>query len=215
MQGKGYHTLNRVGGSQSGEAPCGGGGRMKPTPSNFPTNGTCLSRSKSLLIGVTLVLLLTFTQAACSGSSSGSATTPTTQASTSGGGSGSGTTLTASPDIGLGPRPCPDAVKATTYWDSIITTQNGVTKVEKVTCSNLIGNPTIQALVTVRYQGTGATLDVYVFNNITSPSPSQLFKLQNLYKGDAKISGYNSIMTAEVDQNSSINAGKNNASLTQ
>ncbi len=202
---------------------------MKPTPSDFPTKRTPLSSplkgnalttdiiAKSLLIGVTfvLVLLLTLTLASCGGSSSGGGTTPTTQASTSGGGSGSGTTPTASPGIGLGTQPCPDAVKATAYWDSIIPAQNGVTRVEKVTCGNLIGNPTLQALVMVRYQGTGATLDVYVFNNITSPNPSQLLKLQNLYKGDAKISGYNSILTAEVDQNSSINAGKNNASLTQ
>ena len=70
-------------------------------------------------------------------------------------------------------------------------------------------------MVTVRYQGTGQILDVYVYNDITSPSPSQLFKLQNLYKGDTKISVYNTVLTTEVDQNSSINAGKANAQLTR
>jgi len=70
-------------------------------------------------------------------------------------------------------------------------------------------------LVKVRYQGTGQILDVYVYSDITNPSPSQLFKLQNLYKGYAKISVYNTVLTAEVDQNSSINAGKANADLTQ
>jgi immunoglobulin-like protein involved in spore germination len=178
-------------------------------------HGTFLRHSKSLFIGTTLVLLLTFALAACSGSdSSGGGTTPTTQGTTPGATSG-GTTATTSPGIGLGPRPCPDAVKTPAHWDAIIPTQNGVTQVENVNCGNLIGNPTLQALVTVRYQGTGAILDVYVYSNITSPSPSQLFKLQNLYKGDAKISVYNTVLTAEVDQNSSINAGKDNASYMQ
>jgi hypothetical protein len=42
----------------------------------------------------------------------------------------------------------------------------------------------------------------------------QRFKLQGLDKGDAKISGYNTIITAEVDANSSINKGQPAASLT-
>ncbi len=173
-------------------------------------HGTFLHYVKSLLIGISLVLLLTFTLAACGGSSNSGGATPTTQATTPGG----GTTATASPAIGLGPQSCPDAVKAPAHWDAIIPTQNGVTKVENVTCGNLIGNPALQALVTVRYQGTGQNLDVYVYSDITGPNPTQLFKLQNLYKGNAKISGYNTVLTSEVDQNSSINAGKTNAELT-
>ncbi|WP_220205270.1 hypothetical protein [Reticulibacter mediterranei] len=84
--------------------------------------------------------------------------------------------------------------------------------VGRVTCANLIGNATLQALILVGYQGTGNVIDIYVYNNITSPSPTQIFKLQNLYKGDARISGYNTIITAEVDQDSSDNknAGGNN-----
>ncbi len=80
-------------------------------------------------------------------------------------------------------------------------------------CGYLAGNTTLQALVTVRYQGTGQLLDVYVFNDITSPSPSQLFKLQSLYNGDARISAYNTVLTAEVDRYSSINAGKTDAEM--
>jgi immunoglobulin-like protein involved in spore germination len=175
-----------------------------------------LRHSKSLIIATFFVFIVSFTLAACGGSSnSGNSSTPTTQATTSGGSSGGNTTATASPGIGLGSRPCPDAVKAAAHWDAIIPTQNGVTQVETVTCGNLVGNPTLQALVKVRYQGTGQILDVYVYSDITNPSPSQLFKLQNLYKGDAKISVYNTVLTAEVDQNSSINAGKANADLTQ
>jgi hypothetical protein len=175
-----------------------------------------LRHSKSLFIATFFVFIVSFTLAACGGSgNSGNSSTPTTQATTSGGSSGGNTTATASPGIGLGSRPCPDAVKAAAHWDAIIPTQNGVTQVEAVTCGNLVGNPTLQALVKVRYQGTGQILDVYVYSDITNPSPSQLFKLQNLYKGDAKISVYNTVLTAEVDQNSSINAGKANADLTQ
>ena len=175
-----------------------------------------LRHSKSLFIATFFVFIVSFTLAACGGSgNSGNSSTPTTQATTSGGSSARNITATASPGIGLGSRPCPDAVKAAAHWDAIIPTQNGVTQVETVTCGNLVGNPTLQALVKVRYQGTGQILDVYVYSDITNPSPSQLFKLQNLYKGDAKISVYNTVLTAEVDQNSSINAGKANADLTQ
>ena len=116
---------------------------------------------------------------------------------------------------GAGPQPCPDAVKAPAHWDAIIPTQNGVTRVENVMCGNLTGNTTLQALVTVRYHGTGQILDVYVYDAITSPGPAQLFKLQNLYKVDAEICVYNTVLTAEVDQNSSINAGKNDTEMNQ
>jgi hypothetical protein len=168
--------------------------------------------SKSLFITIFFVFILALLLTSCSGSSNnGNTPTPTTQAISPGG----KTTATASPGIGLGPQSCPDAVKAPAHWGAIIPTQTGVTHVEKVMCGNLTGNATLQALVTVRYQGTGQILDVYVYNDITSPSPSQLFKLQNLYKGDAKISVYNTVLTAEVDQNSSINAGKNDTEMTQ
>lgn len=174
-----------------------------------------IQHSKSPLISIFIVFLLALTLISCSGGgNTGSSSTTTTPATLSSGSSGNKTT-TASPAIGLGPRPCPDAIKVPAHWDAIIPTQNGVTHVEKVICGNLIGNTTLQALITVRYQGTGQILDVYAYNAITSPSPSQLFKLQNLYKGDAKISVYNTVLTAEVDQNSSINAGKNVSAMTR
>lgn len=175
-----------------------------------------IQHSKSPLISIFFVFLLALTLISCSGSgNTGSSSSTTTPATLSSGSSGNKTTTTASPGIGLGPRPCPDAIKAPAHWDAIIPTQNGVTHVEKVICGNLIGNATLQALITVRYLGTGQILDIYAYNAITSPSPSQLFKLQNLYKGDAKISVYNTVLTAEVDQNSSINAGKNVSAMTR
>jgi hypothetical protein len=175
-----------------------------------------LQHSKSLLIAILFVFILGLTLISCSGSGNTvSAPTSTTPAALSGRSSGSKTSTTTSPGIDQGPQPCPDAVKAPAHWDAIIPTQNGVTHVENVICGNLTGSTTLQALITVRYQGTGQILDVYVYNNITSPSPSQLFKLQNLYEGDAKISAYNTVLTAEIDQNSRINAGKNDAEMTQ
>jgi hypothetical protein len=57
-------------------------------------------------------------------------------------------------------------------------------------------------------------LDVYVFNNIASAKPTQIFKLAGLVKGEASISHYNTVMTAEVDKNSTLNAGKSMANMT-
>lgn len=155
--------------------------------------------------------------AACGGSGSNATATTTTSpvAVTSAIASKNVPTKAASPSVQLGAQPCPVAVSATTYWDAIIPTQPNVSKVESVTCGYLTGTPTLQALVTARYTGTGAMLDVYVYSNITAPNPSQLFKLQGLYKGAARISNYNTILTAEVDLNSSVNKGQPQANLTQ
>ena len=170
-----------------------------------------MQHSKYVSISILVVFILALTLVSCSGSSS-TTTTPTTTAGQS---SGNTTTTTISPVLHPGPQPCPDAVQAPAHWDAIIPTQNGVTHVEKVICGYLTGTTTLQALITVRYQGIGQLLDVYVFNDITSPSPSQLFKLQSLYNGDARLSAYNTVLTAEVDQYSSINAGKSDAEMVR
>jgi hypothetical protein len=107
-----------------------------------------------------------------------------------------------------GPQACPAGIGSPAHWDAILGTRGSDSKVEGVSCANVLGNPSLQALVTVRHSNAHSTLDVYVFNNITSAKPAQLFKLSGLVQGDAKISGYNSVMTAQVDQNSSANAGK-------
>src|SRR4051794_40741492 len=106
------------------------------------------SNSKRLFLSVILILTATFLLTACSlGGSNGTNTTPTAQGTTSSGGNATPTTA---PGIGLGSRPCPDAVKAATHWDPIIPTQSNISKVETVSCGNLIGNTSLQALVTVR-----------------------------------------------------------------
>jgi hypothetical protein len=160
-----------------------------------------------------VIFALLFT--ACSSNSSNSAT-PTPRTTISTGGSGGATpTASVTPGILLGPQLCPNAVKDPAHWDAIIPTQPNVSKVEGVACGNLSGTPTLQALITVRYSNTGKTLDVYVYNNIESPNPAQLFKLLSLFDGNATISLRNTVMTAEVDQNSSVNKGKSIASFTQ
>jgi hypothetical protein len=151
----------------------------------------------------TSFILLLLALAACSGGSntgngSSSATRP-------GRGTSSLTpTGAATAGIGLGAQPCPNAVKSPSHWTAIVLPPTGA-QVESVSCGNLMGKPTLEALVTVRSHNTGNMLDVYVYNHITDPNPSPVFKLEGLYMGEAKISGYNTVMTGEVDQNSSIN----------
>lgn len=175
-------------------------------------------RSTALFSSVALCLLIALLLTACNApGSSGSTATPTVSKSTATAHSGNATvTPTTTPQIQLGTQPCPDAIKTPAHWDAIIPTQANVNKVENVVCGNLIGTPTLQALITVRSDGSGAILDVYAYNHITDPSPTQIFKLQNLYKGEARISGYNTLLTAEVDSASSINKNTTaNAQLVQ
>ncbi len=112
------------------------------------------------------------------------------------------TTPTPPPGVTPGPQTGPPGVSDPAYWDKILGTQPGTSKVESVSFANIMNTPALQALVTVRYTGTDARLDVYVFNNITSAHPKQIFKLAGLVKGNARISGYSTVMTAEVDKKS-------------
>src|SRR5947209_1293198 len=156
---------------------------------------------KCLFIAASLVFLLALTFSACNSASS----TTTTTTSRGRGSNSTPTTTGPAPQVKPGTQPCPEAVNDPSYWDPIIATQVNVSKVESVICGNLVGNSSLQALISVRYYGKGQLLDVYVYNNITDPSPTQIFKLQNLYKGDVKVSAYNTLLTAEVDQSSSLN----------
>jgi len=112
----------------------------------------------------------------------------------------------------VGPQPCPKQVADPKHWNSIVGVHGGQ-KVESVSCGNLLNNPSLQALVTVRNPGSARLLDVYVYTNITGDHPTQLFKLQGLDRGKAKISNYNTVITAQVDLNSSINKGQPPAKL--
>jgi hypothetical protein len=122
-------------------------------------------------------------------------------------------TATPAPTIKLGPQPCPIAVASTSHWNAIIPIRSSHTKVESVACGNLMGFPSLQAVVAVRTSGTGAILNIYVYDNLTTSHPNKVFALMGLYKGETKISNYNTVLTAEVDRTSSLNQGKSEAEL--
>ncbi len=141
--------------------------------------------------------------------SSASRATPTVQTTP-----GAETTPTPFPGVILGPQVCPAGVSDAAYWQAVIGISDNQRLVERVQCANIMDTPSLQALVLVRHTNTNATLDVYVFNNITSAKPIRIFLLQGLLKGDAKISGYNTLLTAEVDQRSALNTGKVLSAMT-
>jgi Immunoglobulin-like domain of bacterial spore germination len=138
-------------------------------------------------------------------------TTPGTTVTTT---PGNDTTPTPQQGVTQGPQNGPPGVNTTAYWDTILGTKGTNGKVESVSFANVMGNPSLQALVTVRHSDANSTLDVYVFNAITSKNPAQIFKLTGLIKGEAKMSYYDSIMTAEVNANSTLNAGKAVSQMT-
>jgi hypothetical protein len=127
-----------------------------------------------------------------------------------------GTDQTLTPPAGVtpGPQPAPVGIGDPAYWDAIIGTNNGERSVESVSFANLMDNPSLQALVLVRHHNASRTLDVYVFDHVKASTPTRIFLLQGLIKGDAKISVYNTVMTAQVDKNSSLNAGKPVSAMT-
>src|SRR5215469_9131747 len=128
--------------------------------------------SKRLFIGTSLLVLLfllpMLTACGSENSASGAGQRHAPQGTTGTSGT-SAATPDATPGVLLGMQPCPAAVKDPAYWNPIIPTQSGVSSVASVSCGNLIGNPSLQALVTVRRSDpTGIVLDVYVFTNITN-----------------------------------------------
>src|SRR5215471_18432485 len=76
--------------------------------------------------------------------------------------------------IQLGPQPCPSAAQSGGYWEMIMGT-SATQKVEGVLCGYLIGVPSLQAVVKVRYGGADGLLDIDVYTNITSSHPTRIF----------------------------------------
>lgn len=172
------------------------------------------SHVKRLSLGISALVMLFLipTLVAC-GSASGTSGTPGPTSTAPQGGTGSATP-TVTPGVLLGVQPCPAATRDPAYWNPFILKQSGSYKVESVSCANLMGAPTLQALVTVRHSNDGSTLDVYVFNNISSATPTRIFQLMGLVQGQAKISGYNTVLTASADELSALNAGKPASAMT-
>ncbi|HET9999324.1 MAG TPA: hypothetical protein VFQ36_00435 [Ktedonobacteraceae bacterium] len=124
------------------------------------------------------------------------------------------TTVTTTPGSETTPAPtqgvtqAPTPISSPAYWDGILSTAGTNGKVESVSFAHIVGNSSLQALVTVRHSDANSSLDVYVFDRITSVNPTQLFNLSALINGEVKISGYSSVLTAQVDPNSALNTGK-------
>src|SRR5579883_1292572 len=76
----------------------------------------------------------------------------------------------------LGPQPCPAPVQTSSFWERLVH-PTATQEVEGVACGYLMGQPALQAVVTVRSSGTDRLLDIHVFTNLASPSPSEIFKL--------------------------------------
>ncbi len=170
-----------------------------------------LWQQKFWFITLSLFCLLALSLAACS--NNGSATGSSKPTSTAGAGANPTSTPSSNPIVKLGAQPCPEKVKDPAHWDPIIPTHSPDSLVKSVSCGYLMGTPTLQALITVEKGESGVMLDVYVHTHITDANPTRLFKLQDLIHGDAKISGYNTVLTKEVDQNSSLNKGQPGTAL--
>src|SRR5216683_1138892 len=159
------------------------------------------SRGKFFAIGCGALVLLIIIIAAIAragGSSPSSGTTPATISQPS--------TVVTAARIQLGPQPCPSAVQSGAHWETIMGT-SAPQKVEGVLCGYLMGVPSLQAVVKVRYGGTDGLLDIAVYANITSTHPSRIFGLQGLPHGDVGISNYNTLLTGEIELKPSQHAG--------
>jgi hypothetical protein len=166
--------------------------------------------AKRLFLGTSLLVFLFLIPAlAACGSGNGTGSSTPTPRGTAG---KPGASVT--PGILSGVQSCPDATKNPAYWNPFIVPQSGTYKVESVSCAYIMGTVSLQALVTIRHSEAGASLDVYVFNNITKPSPTLIFQLNGLVQGEAKISAYNTVLTAQADELSALNAGKPVSSMT-
>jgi hypothetical protein len=137
-----------------------------------------------------LLIIIVAAIARAGGSSLSSGTTPATI--------GQRPTVVTAAGIQLGPQPCPAAVQSGAHWETIMGT-SATQKVEGVLCGYLMGVPSLQAVVKVRYGDTDGLLDIDVYANITSTHPSRIFRLQGLPHGDVAISNYNTLLTGEIE----------------
>ncbi|HEX9131110.1 MAG TPA: hypothetical protein VF844_02335, partial [Ktedonobacteraceae bacterium] len=128
-------------------------------------------------------------------------------------------TPTTVPGVVLGPQACPSAVKDPAYWRPFLTVPPDTMTYSpyNVTCGYMLGKPSLQAMVKAWdiIGGGPPFASVFVFDKITDPKPQLLFKVGHLLNGDAQISGYSTILTGEIDRDSSINKNKPFAAMTR
>ncbi|GHO43576.1 hypothetical protein [Ktedonospora formicarum] len=155
------------------------------------------ARGEHALIGPAIFFLLLLILSGCGNIASTDESSQHTQTSAS------------TPTVPLGAQACPATVSAKNYWGSVVGIQREQNSIAGVTCAHLKGDKTLQALVVVQYSGaSGGVKDVYVYDQITSPAPTTILELKDLYQGEALISGYNTVITREIDWDSSMNKGK-------
>ncbi len=100
----------------------------------------------------------------------------------------------------LGPVSCPIVTQVQGYWSHFLGLDTSTGSVGTVSCANLKGDASLQALVPV--YTNGKLNGVYVYDNLTdfdlatSPHPVQIYKLQTQ---GASISGMSTIMTTDGD----------------
>src|SRR6266699_1033325 len=68
------------------------------------------------------------------------------------------------PGIQLGEQPCPALQKNPAHWTTVVGLHMGQTV--EVICGNLVGIPTLQAVVAVRHTGDARVLDITVYNTL-------------------------------------------------
>ena len=109
----------------------------------------------------------------------------------------------------VNPTPSP-AILDPAYWTQFVSAPPAIRVADSVSFGPLLGNGSWQAVVVARdiLGGGPVYRDVFVFDKITDPHPQLLWHESRLLHGDAKVSGYNTVMTSQVDANSSINKGK-------
>ena len=153
-----------------------------------------LTHRRSLLFSVCALLALILMLSACDKGNINPTPTksPTATASRQG--------------IQLGQQPCPAGVRDVNHWNVIV--NDGPNKmVEGVICGYLMGVPSLQAVITTGDKDTKFLIDVDVYTAITSAKPTRIFALTGLVQGDVNISNYNTLLTAQIDPNSSENKG--------
>lgn len=159
------------------------------------------SRGKFFAIGCGALVLLMIIMVAIARAGGSSRSSGNTRATI-----GQRPTVVTTTGIQLGPQPCPAAVQSGAHWETIMGT-SATQKVEGVLCGYLMGVPSLQAVVKVRYGGTDGLLDIDVYANITSMPPSRIFRLQGLPHGVVGISNYNTLLTGEIELKPSQHAG--------
>ncbi|MGZ3629449.1 MAG: hypothetical protein ACXVDN_17535 [Ktedonobacteraceae bacterium] len=126
-----------------------------------------------------------------------------------------GQRLTVTPSgILFGSQPCPSAVQSGAHWEMILGI-SAAQKVEGVMCGYLMGVPSLQAVVMVRYGGTASLLDINVYTNIMSTHPPRIFRLQGLPHGDVSISNYNTLLVGEIELKTGQQSGVSTTQVQQ